>query len=237
MSAAQSSALVEREIVPGKSIGHAALGMSRATIQKKLKSPDPPQRSQFGNLYYLAYHYPYRAGNPGKKLLIVFNGLGKRAKAGYMVTIERSLGTRPEDVGVGDRFNKMLGSYPGVNCYHSDPDGTRNEEIQETDDFECELRAQRRLHLLRLRLLRLRSAAAHRGHRGLLGEDPLGLSPRGSRARLPRRASASTVPPASASSSCVPELDDAAVLEHGDLLGLANGREAVGDRDRRPVRG
>ncbi|CAN5397601.1 hypothetical protein BH10ACT11_BH10ACT11_07570 [soil metagenome] len=139
-AAAQSSALVEREIVPGKSIGHAALGMSRKGIENKLKSPDKPKRNHFGNLYSLTYHYPYRAANPSDKLEIVFNGLGKHAKAGYMVTFERSLGTRPEDVGVHDKFNKMLGSYPNVNCYHSEPNGTRDENIEDTDNFECELR-------------------------------------------------------------------------------------------------
>jgi hypothetical protein len=138
-AAAQSSALVEREIVPGKSIGHAALGMSRQAIEQKLKSPDKPKRNHLGNLYSLTYHYPYRAGNPSDKLEIVFNGLGKHAKAVYMVTLERSLGTRPEDVGVHDKFNKMLGSYPNVNCYHSDPDGTRDENYEDTDNFECEL--------------------------------------------------------------------------------------------------
>jgi hypothetical protein len=139
MSAAPSSALVEREIVPGKSIGHAALGMSRKGIEHKLKSPDKPKRNHLGNLYSLTYHYPYRAGNPSDKLEIVFNGLGKRAKAVYMITLERSLGTRPEDVGVHDRFNKMLGSYPNVSCYHSDPDGTRDENYEEDQNFECEL--------------------------------------------------------------------------------------------------
>jgi hypothetical protein len=58
-----------------------------------------------------------------------------------MVTVERSLGTQPEEVGVGDGFFKMLGNYPGVFCYHSEVDGTRDEDIEDSENFECELKS------------------------------------------------------------------------------------------------
>lgn len=137
--AISAKGLQEREIVPGKSIGHAALGMTRNVVQRKLKSPIPPHRTKAGQLYSLTYRYPYRSGNPGKKLIVAFKGLSPGAHAVYILTVERTLGTRPEDVGVGDKFFKMLGSYPGVNCYHSNPDGSREENIENNDNFECEL--------------------------------------------------------------------------------------------------
>ena len=102
------------EIVPGESIGYAALGMTRKTIQHKLKNPIA--HSHDARFYYLSYHYPAhdRIGNPGGKLTIVFHGLSRGAHAVYMVTVEPSLGTRPEHIGVGDTFSEMKGAYPGV---------------------------------------------------------------------------------------------------------------------------
>ena len=50
---------------PPESIGYAALGMTRKTIQRKLKNPIA--RSHDAQLCYLSYHYPAhdRIGNPG----------------------------------------------------------------------------------------------------------------------------------------------------------------------------
>ncbi len=137
--ALSAGGLVEREIVPGRSIGYAALGMTRQTIQQRLKSPIPPQRTQSGSLYSLTYRYPYRANNPGRKLIVVFKGHSLGAHAVYISTVEPTLGTRPEDVGVRDKWHKLIGSYPGANCYHSNPDGSREENIEKNDNFECEL--------------------------------------------------------------------------------------------------
>ena len=139
---AYGAAEPERRIVPGQSIGFAKLGMTRAAIEAKLKSPEAPKRTQGEGRYTLSYNYPYRSGgNSGNALMIVFKGLGRQAPAGYMVTTERTLGTQPNDVGVGDKFFKMLGNYPSVNCYHSETNGTRSEDIEDSENFECQLRS------------------------------------------------------------------------------------------------
>jgi hypothetical protein len=139
---ASGAAEPERRIVPGQSIGFAKLGMTRAAIEAKLKSPEAPKRTQAEGRYSLSYRYPYRSGgNSGNALMIVFKGLGRQSPAGYMVTTERTLGTQPDDIGVGDRFYKLVASFPNANCYHSETDGSRSDEIEDSENFECEVRS------------------------------------------------------------------------------------------------
>lgn len=141
-SATSAGGLDKQEIVAGKSIGYAALGMTRETIQHKLKSPRAPERSQDGPFYYLTYRYPYenRFGDRGDQLTIAFHGLSRGAHAVYMITLEYTLATR-EGIHVGsDRLKEVLAVYPGANCYHSNPDDTRDPDIDDNENSECEVR-------------------------------------------------------------------------------------------------
>ena len=119
-------------IDPGQSMGLVDLGMTRKRVESLL--PGKPVRTP-GHLYSLSYHYPDKDSG---KLIITFNGSGKHAKAFYAITFEPNLAT-DENVGVGDRWNRMIGHYPSAHCYHSNPDGSREENYEDTDNFECEL--------------------------------------------------------------------------------------------------
>jgi hypothetical protein len=137
-----AAALEELEIVPGKSIGYAALGMSRKSVQHKLKSPVAPQRSQSGRFYSLTYKYPYRPNSPqeSQALSIVFNGLGKSAKAFYMVGVDPRLYTNPGGLSPeSNTLHQLTNRFGGVACYHVESDGSRDSQIESTENFECEL--------------------------------------------------------------------------------------------------
>lgn len=138
--AMSAGGLAKYEIVPGESIGHAALGMTRNTIQNKLGKPVQRSRDTQHHLYSLTYNYPKhdRIGNPGGLLIIVFHGLSPSARAVYMLTVEPSLGTRGAHVGVGDTKAEMRAAY-AVTCYHSNPDGSRDPTIDRNQNSECEL--------------------------------------------------------------------------------------------------
>lgn len=56
-----------------------------------------------------------------------------------MLTLEPCLGTRQEHVGVGDTAAELLASY-SVNCYHKNSDGSRDHNIDDNQNSECELR-------------------------------------------------------------------------------------------------
>lgn len=141
--ATSGGGLDKQEIVAGKSIGYAALGMTRKTIQQKLKSPRAPERSQDGRFYYLTYRYPYenRFGDRGDQLIIAFHGLSRGAHAVYMITVEYTLATR-EGIHVGgDRLKEVLSVYPGASCYHRNPaDGSRDPDIDDNENSVCEVR-------------------------------------------------------------------------------------------------
>lgn len=130
------------EIVPGRSIGRADLGMTRKATEKRLKGLASPTRGQVGQVYSLSYSYPLHEpnGNPGGPLIISFFGLSRSARAVSMVTVEPALATVPEHVGIGDRRDELLAAYPGVDCYHSATDGSRDHDIDTTENYECELR-------------------------------------------------------------------------------------------------
>ena len=80
---------------------------------------------------------------------------------------------------------------------------------------------------VRLAAARVRQHRARVRRRGS-GRGELGVA-RDERRRSGRRGRAS--------SSCAADLDDAAVVEDDDLVGVAHGREPVRDRDRRPPLG
>ena len=126
------------EIVPGESIGVVAIDDTRRSVERQLGKPvDHTNDEQF---YSSVYRYPKRdrIGNRGGKLIIVFDGLSRRGRAGYMLTLEPSLGTK-QGLGVSDTYSELLGAYPGVSCYHVESDGSRNPNIESNENFECEL--------------------------------------------------------------------------------------------------
>ena len=131
------------EIVPGQSIGRAELGMTRKATEQRLKGLAKPTRGQVGQVYSLGYSYPLHEpnGNPGGPLIISFFGLSRTARAVSMVTVEPALATVPEHVGIGDHHDELLGAYPGIDCSHSATDGSRDHDIDTTENYECELRS------------------------------------------------------------------------------------------------
>ncbi len=126
------------EIVPGESIGPVSIGDSRKAVERQLG--EPVDHAKDGDLYFSTYRYPKRDrnGNRGGKLTIVFAGLARGARVGYMSTQENSLGTR-QGIGVGDTYSELLGTYPGISCYHAEPNGDRDPVIEDNENFECEL--------------------------------------------------------------------------------------------------
>jgi hypothetical protein len=137
-----SASAAKYDIVPGQSIGRAELGMTRKATEQRLKGLAPPTRTQVGQVYSLGYSYPLHEpnGNPGGPLQIAFFGLSRNARSVSMLTIEPTLATVPEHVGIGDRHDELLAAYPGIDCYHSATDVTRDHEIDTTENYECELR-------------------------------------------------------------------------------------------------
>ena len=138
--AVAAGGLAKYEIVPGESVGVVGLGMTRDKVQNRLKHPI--DRSHDGSLYSLTYHYPAhdQIGNPGGLLIVSFHGLARSARSVYIVTVEPSLGTKGEHIGVGDTAAELRASYP-VHCYHSDPDGSRDPIVDDNENSECELRS------------------------------------------------------------------------------------------------
>jgi hypothetical protein len=65
--------------------------------------------------------------------------LSRSARAVEIVTVEPAMATVPEHVGIGDAHDELLGAYPGIDCYHSAADGSRDHDIDTTENYECEL--------------------------------------------------------------------------------------------------
>ncbi|MGI9019535.1 MAG: hypothetical protein ACR2G3_02345 [Solirubrobacterales bacterium] len=141
-SAISADGLAKYEIVPGESIGIAALGMTRDSVERRLGNPVDRSKDRERDLYSLVYRYPRRGcpNEPGESLSIVFRGLSRQARAVYMLTLEPCLATRPQRVGVGDTAAELNAAYGGLACYHSNPDGSRDPNVDNNENSKCELR-------------------------------------------------------------------------------------------------
>jgi hypothetical protein len=136
---AAADKLEGREIVPGESIGKAALGMTKQQVKRALQSPRKPSASDDGHFQYLVYSYPYSENNPGGPLIVTMKE-GSPHRVVALVTGDPRLSTRPDDIGVSSKFFEMLSAFPNANCYHRNSDGSRDENIEDSENFECEVK-------------------------------------------------------------------------------------------------